>query len=794
MIHHYLKTALRGLSRQKGNSFLNIAGLALGLLVSMLMFLWVQDELGYDRFHKNEARIFRLHNLMNEGNGAISNWQGTPAPYANVLREALPEIENVTALGTWSHKLIVDEKSFLEHGAYAFPYIFDVFSFDFLEGDLGNAFSDPNSIVLSEKLAAKFFGINWREEGRTIGQSIALEDGQLLNVTGVFADIPRQSTLNFDYLIPIDNLEKKYPGSLTQWGSFNFDMYFLLSKGADPKKTADKMYQIIKDNTQGGYPEHGMFLQPLKDQYLYSKFENGKPVGGRIDYVQIFFLAALFVLFIACINYMNLTTARSSQRAREVGVRKVVGAPRSKLVSQFITEALLTTFLAGVLALIGAQFLLPYFNTLTGKEILIDFLDPGNLLLFTGFLTVVGVLAGSYPALMMSSFDIIKILKGKLTNKWGAVQLRRLMVIMQFTLSMLLLIGAIVVRGQINYLKSADLGMDKKNVVFFPLSETQREKLDLFKNELSQQPNIEVVTGSDSNPLRINSMTGDPVWEGMTDDQRGIFNIIITDHQFLNILKVPLIAGENFRKEMTVDTTNMAYIINEEAARTMGLESPIGKKLSFWGDEGRIIGVVKDFHFSSLHQPIKPLILRYDPEGGNNLILIRPKDGQTEAALAELQTTFQKISGGETVAYEFLDQLYEKMYKSEETTSDLADLFAVIALIISCLGLLGLSAFLAERRTKEVGIRKVLGASVGNILMLLNKEFGQLLLIAFLTAAPLAWYLLRAWLQKFAYHVDIGWQMILVAGLIMGLTAALTVSFYTLRSALRNPVKALRYE
>ncbi len=793
MFNHYLKTALRNLFRQKGNSFVNIAGLTLGLLVSMLMFLWVQDEMGYDRFHKNADDIYHLHNLMKEGKGTVSNWSTSPGPYVALFPEKVPEVEKSTGFNFWSHKLEVDEKMYLQHGAYAYPGVFDVFSFDFVQGDLGSALTDPNSIVLSEKLAAKFFGVNWNEKGRTLGQTIKLENGHPLTVTGVFAEIPRQSTIDFEYLIPIENLENMFPGNTTQWGNYYFELYVKLHQEADPKVVAAKMFETVKENTKGSYPEHGMFLQPLRDQHLYSKFENGMPVGGRIDYVRIFFLAGLFVLFIACINYMNLTTARSSQRAREVGVRKVVGAPRGKLVTQFITEAVLTTFIAGSLALISAQLLLPYFNDLTGKEIALGFWEPRYLLVFAGFLALVGIIAGSYPALMMSSFDIIKVLKGKLTNKWGAIQLRRVMVVLQFTLSMLLLIGAVVVRGQINYLKNADLGMEKKNMLFFNLSETQWDKIGVLKEQLSQQPHIERLTSAADNPLQIHAMTGDPEWEGMADDDQGIFTILTTDHQFVNTLKIPMLKGEDFQEAMLADTANMAYLINEESAKAMGFDDPLGKRLEFWGDQGRIVGVVKDFHFSSLHQAIKPLIIRYQPLGADQVVMIRPKAGETKAAIAETEAVYKEIFD-EPFEYQFLDQLYEKMYRSEETTSDLADLFAIIALIISCLGLLGLSAFLAEIRTKEVGIRKVLGASVGNILVLLNKEFGQLLLFAFLVAAPLAWYLLNGWLEKFAYHVDLGWQMFLVAGGIMGLTAALTVSFYTLRSALRNPVKALRYE
>lgn len=792
MLRNYLKIAFRSFRRQKGIAFINLAGLALGLVAALFILLWVQDELSYDNFHQEKDRIYQVMNNISPSEGKIDTWDGSPEPYGKVLKSEIPEIESVSYHIGWGHVFSFDNRLFQESGYFATADFFDVFTFPFLAGDIETALAEPNSMVISEELAEKYFGSNWHREGRTIGKSIRLDDEMEVQVTGVFATPPTNSSLQFNYIRPMEDLFKQFPNWRDHWGNYMFSLFVKLGKNVEPEAVNDKLVEAIKRNTKGSHPA-GMFLHPLTDKYLYSKFENGKVAGGRIEYVRIFFAAALFILLIACINYMNLATARASRRSREVGVRKVVGAARSSLMGQFMTESVVTTLLAAVIALGISQLFLGNFNTLTGKTLLVDFTSGQFWMTSLGIVLLVGVLAGSYPAFMLSSFKIIHTLKGKISGQLGDANLRRGLVVLQFTLSILLIMGAVVVRNQVSFIKNKNLGLDKNNVLTFEIPWDQVEKFEVYKEKLLNQTAVAEISMVSENPLQIGAGTGDPTWEGMQESQRAIFKVITTDDQFLNTMKIPLVKGKGFEKGMSVDTLNFNYIINEEAARLMGFEDPLNKQLQFWGYKGRIIGVVKDFHFATLHSPIRPLIIRYEPEEASG-ILLRPAPGRTEEALASAEAAFKEFSPNKPFQYEFLDQNYEKMYRGETTTGKLADLFALIAIIISCLGLLGLAAFTAEQRTKEIGIRKVLGASVGHLLLLLNREFGRLILLAFIIAVPTAWYLLNKWLEQFAYHVNIGWSAIALSGGIILLAAILTVSFHSIRTATSNPVDSLRYE
>lgn len=795
MLSNYLKLALRNLWRHKGPSFLNIAGLTLGLVTGLLMLMWVNDEQSFDQFHEKKGQLFRVHSLMGAGSGGIDVWRTAPEPWADLAKVNLPEVRNVTVLSSATQVLKVDEQIYEEEGSFASPTLFDMFSFKVIQGDLGTALQEPNSIVISRSLAAKFFGVNWEREGRTIGQSIEFGKAPV-QVTAVFEDIPFQSSIQFEYVLPLEHYFNDRPWAREGWGNYNFAFFVELGQGADRKLVGDKMFDLVKDNTKAGAPEHGIFLHAMEDLYLYSKFKNGKVAGGRADYVRIFFWASIFVLLIASINYMNLVTARSSQRAKEVGVRKVVGADKSRLLGQFMVESLVMTMIAGMLTLIITQLLLPSFNQLTAKDISIGLNNITFWGLFASVLLGTALVAGSYPAILLSSFKVMSVLKGKLKTSWLSIQLRRSLVVLQFSLSILLLIGALVVRQQIGFFKTKDLGLNRSNVILFDtwrLGEANVEKMDVLRAELLQLPEIAEVAAADSNPLSIDGMTGDPEWEGFQEGGQSIFTILTIDHTFLDAMDIPIAKGQAFQEGMPTDSANFKYIINEEAALQMGLENPLNKRLQFWGDHGRIIGVVKNFHFSSLHEPIKPLILRYQPERAWGM-LIKPSPGRTKEAIAALDKMQQKLAPANEFQYTFLDQYYEKLYKAEERTSDLANLFAIIALLISTLGLFGLATFMAEQRTKEIGIRKVLGASLGNILLILNKELGQLLALAFVIATPVAWWMMNSWLEKFAYHMTIGWQVVGMAGMILVLVALFTVSFHSIKTALSNPIEALKYE
>ena len=629
MIRNHLKVAFRNLWIRRSTSFLNVMGLSLGLATSMLMFLWIRDEQSFDRFHEQRDRIFKVYSNMDEGQGEIDTWTGAPEPWADLLKNNLPEVEEAVVFANWEHQLEINQQKFREMGCYARPALFDVFSFQVVAGDLGTALAGPDNIVISEKLARKYFGTNWRQGGRTIGQPIQIGEEQF-RVSAVFADVPFQSSLKFDFVLSMESYFRERQWAKGQWGNYNFELYTRLAPQADPETVATKMLNEVKNNTRAGYPDHGIYLHPLSELYLYSNFENGRPAGGRIDYIRIFLVASVFVLIIACINYMNLVTAQSTKRAKEVGVRKVVGSNRFGLIGQFITESLLVTLLATVFAVVTVQLLLPFFNHLTDKEIAINYGAPGFwLLLSLGSVLGIGLLAGVYPAMMMSSFKVINVLKGKLVDAWRDVQLRRGMVVLQFVLSILLLIGALVVRDQIRYFKTKDLGLNRNNVILVPMRGDMNRNRQTTREELMDRNAIASLTMTNNSPLTIYNMTSDPVWEGMQEGEESIFAILTTDHHFLTTMEIPLVQGEGFAEGMPTDSTNFRYIINEEAARVMGFEDPVGKQLSFWDDRGRIIGVVNDFHFVSLHEPIKPLILRYQPEE-TWYLLVRPNPGRRE--------------------------------------------------------------------------------------------------------------------------------------------------------------------
>jgi putative ABC transport system permease protein len=791
MFRNHLKIAFRNLWRQKGAASINIGGLALGLLVSLFIFLWVGHEMSYDRFHEDGGRIYQVFNNLSPSEGRIVTWSNSPEPYGEVLAANLPEVESKTYLLPTSLVMNVDENSFTEAGYFAGHDFFDVFSFPMIEGDPKTVLKQPGSILITEVLAGKYFGADWQKNG-VIGKSVRLDNSLEFQIAGILKTVPANSSLQFDFLIPMEEIFKLFPGAKGNWGNFTYPTYLKLKPNTDPEAVNSKMAGIIKDRTQAGAPL-AMFLHPLEKLYLHSNFENGKVVGGRIDYVRIFFAAAAFVLLIACINYMNLATAYSSKRSKEVGVRKVVGAVRSQLVGQFLVESMLTVILAAILALIAGQVLLPQFNFITGKELSIDMSSPVLWVSLVAGLALTGLLAGSYPALMLSSFRIINVLKGKLSNQFSGVALRKGMVGVQFILSVLLIVGALAVREQILYIKNKNIGLDKDNVIMLGLSDELQNKTSVLKEELLQLADVEKLTFADGNPLSIGSATGDPDWEGKQAGQGAMFNVISTDHEFLRAMNIKLAAGRDFEEGMPTDTANFNYLVNEKAVEAMGLEDPVGKRLQFWGFSGRIIGVVRDFHFSSLHRPIEPLIIRYDPAQGDRLLL-KPNPGKTEAVLSSLESIAKKLDPATPFEYEFLDKKYEAMYRSEMTTGRLAGLFALIALIISCLGLLGLAAFTAEQRTKEIGIRKVLGASAVQLVRLISADYMRIVGVAILLATPLAWWAVQNWLSNFAYRIPVHWWMFAASGGAAVLVAMLTVATQAVKAALGNPVEALRNE
>jgi predicted permease len=784
MFRNYIKIAWRNIAKSKTFSFINVLGLALGMTSSLLILLWVQDERSINQFHEKGSRIYQvLENQQWTGND-ISTTTATPGPLATALKAEIPEIERTVKM-TWEEEklLAVGDKSYKEKGRYASVDLFQIFSFPLVQGKPETALASPNAIVLSEKAAMKFFG-----KTDVVGRSIRVDNQEDHQITAVVKDVPETSSLQFDYVLPEEPFEKKNDW-LTKWDNNGIRTFVLLAENADVTAVNAKILNFIRKHNKD-VTTTTTFLFPYQDYYLHSKFTNGKPDGGRIEYVRLFTIVAIFLMVIACINFMNLATARSAKRAKEVGIRKVVGAERSYLVGQFVGEAVLMALMSIVIAVLLTQLLLPAFNTLTEKHIAIQYGNPVYWLTLLGLALLTGVVAGSYPALFLSSLQPVKVLKGSLRFKAGAVFLRQGLVVFQFALSLLLIIGTLIAGRQVDFIRTKNLGLDRENVVYMSLEGDLPKRFESFRAELLRSPGIQSVSSSGNDPMAIGNSTIGVEWKGKAENDKTLFTQMTVSYDFLKTMKIKLLNGREFSKSIVTDSTN--YIVNEEAARRMGMKEPVGQDLKFWGKSGKIVGLIKNFHLNSLRVAIEPLILRLDST--NYTLLVRTYPGQTERALKSMERLAKQFNPAYPFAYRFADESFREQYKSETLVGKLANYFAVIAIFIACLGLFGLAMFTAEQRTKEIGVRKVLGASVPSIVALLSKDFLKLVLIAIIIASPLAWWAMHNWLSDFAYRVDIEWWVFALAGLVAVAIAQLTVSFQSIKAALMDPVKSLRSE
>ncbi|MCB0568119.1 MAG: ABC transporter permease [Phaeodactylibacter sp.] len=787
MLSNYLKTAIRYLLRYKGYALINILGLSVGLAVSLLILLWVQDEQQTDRFHADGSRLYRVLGNIPTGDAGVATWEGTPYPLLEYLPAHYPGIEDIAAYDPTNKKrFVLDKREYLEDGIYATGGFFRAFSFPLLEGKQQDVFREPHTVAISEKLAAKLFGSNWH--GQAIGETVGV-NGEDYKIAGVFADVPARSSLQFDFVINLDELHQNQENTFP-WGNFDSRFVLKVKEGVSPAELEQKMADAVSRNNEyaGGVR---LILQPFDRMYLHGQFENGNEAGGRIEYVRLFGLAAIFLLLIACINFMNLATARASRRAKEVAVRKTIGAGRGTLAAQFMAEAAVITAISITAALLLGELLMPYFHSISGKELAFNYRSPGFWALTLSVGIGTAALAGSYPAFFLSSFRAAHVFRGKLTQHFGEGGLRKGLVVFQFFLSALLVASAMSVQLQVNFIRSKHLGLDKDNVLYFRTPPGADGKLEAFRSELERLPGIEALAFTSGNPLSVGAQTGDPKWEGMTPGSGLLFTVLTTDHNFLKAMHIPLAAGRDFSPLLNADS--VSYLVNETAAKAMNLPDPLGRRLEFWGAGGPIVGVVKDFHISSLHEAIGPLIIVHNP-GNTGLAMLRIDPNRTESIISAAQGVFNTFSEGHPFRYDFLDERYQQMYQAEQRTGALSRWFAIVALFISCLGLLGLSAFIAEQRAKEIGIRKVLGASVTNIVAMLSVDFLRLVLLALAIALPLSWYLVDKWLEKFAYHINPAWWAFALAGGLSIVLALLTVGLQSLKAALANPVDSLEGE
>ncbi|MEJ7830978.1 MAG: FtsX-like permease family protein, partial [Segetibacter sp.] len=627
---------------------------------------------------------------------------------------------------------------------------------------------------------------------KAIGKTIRFENKEDLQVTAVFENIPANSSQQFDFLRSWTDFVKQN-NWVHNWGNTSPSTFVQLRAEADAVKVESKIKDFIYNYTakdKSAVTELG--LQSYPEKYLHSTFKNGQVDGGRIEYVNLFTLVAIFILLIACINFMNLATARSAKRAKEVGLRKVIGALRSSLIIQFTGEAMLLTFFSIVIAVILAAILLPAFNSLTRKQLTLPVSQSVFWASLIGLLAITGFTAGSYPALFLSSLKPVKVLKGSLKFSRGATFFRQGLVVFQFTLSIILIVGMIVIYRQMNYIQTKNLGYDRDNLVYIPIEGDLIKKYDVFKNEAAKVPGISGISKMRNSPTVIEHHTGDISWSGKDPNLTVSFADGVVGYDFVRTMKLQLKEGRDFSKDFGTDST--AFILNETAAERMGFKNAVGQSVTWGNRQGKIIGVLKDFHFNSMHEAIDPLIVRLDENWTWGTILIRTKAGKIKEAIAGLEKVCKVLNPNFPFTYQFSNQEFSKLYKSEQIVSKLSNYFAFLAILISCLGLFGLATFTAAQRTKEIGVRKVLGASVPNIVALFSGNFLKLVAIAILVAFPVAWLAMKQWLQNFTYRIDIEWWVFVIAGAITICIALLTVSYQSIKAATANPVKSLRTE
>ena len=785
MLKNYLKIAYRNLTRYKAFTAINILGLAVGMACTILILLWVQDELSFDNFNKNAEKIYRVVEIQHYAGGTIFPVAVTPGPLAESLKETYPEITDAARFNFSGRNIRYNDKIFREVIAFADPSFLKIFTYHLSAGDPNTVLNDPHSILLTEKSAQKYFA-----NENPIGKAILIDDSVSMKVTGVLKDVPTNSHLRFEFLVPFESL-KNLGRNLDQWGNNSFYTYVQLQQDAKVSEVNQKIKDEIKKHNEGSVTD--LELQQLMKIHLYSAGKYTADIGGlgNIEYVNIFSLVALIVLFIACINFMNLSTARATKRAKEVGMRKVIGADRFQIVKQFYIESILFAFIALLIALTISDLLLNAFNDLSGKEISFSSLGSTTIIALIILTIFTGIIAGSYPAIYLSSFLPIKVLKSNSAISGGGSFFRKVLVVTQFSLSLILIIGTIIISSQLDFIKNKDLGFNRENVIELNINNPIRTNLEAVKNELEKNPKIISVAASSSGPTYIMNSTSGISWEGKNEKEETLIHFMFSDQDLANTFKMNMAEGRFYSRDFGSDTS--AIVINEEAAKIMGMKDPLGKTLTVFGDKLNIIGVVKNFNFKPLDTKIEPLVIKYSDDLLFSMF-VRVKPGDLTSTIDYIKDVYKTFSPSAPFNYHFIDKNFEELYTSETRMQTIFSYFAIFAIIISCLGLFGLASYIAERRTKEIGIRKVLGANVFNLSYLLSRQFTKWVLISNLIAWPVAYFLMDQWLQDFAYRVDISLWVFPLSGLLVLAVAILTVSYQAIKVALVNPVKSLKYE
>jgi predicted permease len=784
MFKTYINIAWRSLLKDKQFTLLNLLGLSAGLACSLLIFLWVSDELSYDRFFANDERLYKLMEGKSYSGETLYS-ENSSGRLSSAVKQSLPEVEYAAAVAParWfpQNTLSANDKNIKANGQYVEQDYFNIFSFQLLDGNKNHVLADKTAIVLSDELAMKLFGTT----ENIIGKPVQFDHDTTFYLSGIFKKMPANSSQQFDFVLSFDYF-KTVKDWVVNWNSAGPINFVLLKKGTDINAFNRKVENVITSNT--GDTTRKVLATKFSDGYLYNQDGPDAPAGQRIEYVNLFTALAVFILVIASINFMNLSTAKATRRLKEIGIKKVVGARRSQLILQFLTESFLLTVFAMVVAIGTAAVLLPEFNQLTGKTISLHFTWEMAVAVAVIALTT-GFLAGSYPALYISGFNALAILKGKLNTSTSELLSRKGLVVFQFTLSTILIVAVTVIYLQVQFIRNANLGYNKENIVRITAEGNIQHNQEHFLSEIQQIAGV-VNAGYTWHNIVGRKYSDRLEWPGKDPNQDVYFEVFGVSHNFIETMDMQIKAGRDFSKDYGMDSLNI--IINEAAVKTMNLKDPVGANVRFYGGNRQIIGVVSDFHFESMHEAIKPAFMHL--QKGEGTIVIRIKQENQQRTLKAIESLYRRYNPGFPFTFNFLDEAYQKQYETETRTATLSGYFAGLAIIISCLGLFGLAAFTAQKRQKEIGIRKVIGASVASVTVMLSKDFLKLVAIALLIACPVSWWMMNSWLQGYTYRISITATIFLMAATLLLFITMIAIGFQTIKAAIANPVKSLRTE
>jgi putative ABC transport system permease protein len=788
MLKNYFKIALRNLLRNSVYSVINISGLAIGIACTILILLWVHDEVTYDRFQPKYDNLYQAW-IRSHFDGTINSWTSGPQPLAEGIKNADTHVKN-TVLADWGgeHLLRVGDNRITKQGHYVGPAFLEMFQFELIKGNAASVLDDPTSIVLTESAAQALFG-----NQDPINQVVNVDDFGELKVTGILKDIPRNSSFEFDCLMTWEYY-KKFAGWIKEtentWGEYSFQTFVELEPGTSSAQVDNTIRELLTKNGQNEMKRE-VFLYPMSRWRLFSSFKNGVEEGGLIDYVTGFSAIAAFIMIIACINFMNLSTARSERRAREVGIRKSVGSRRNEIVAQFLGESILLSTLALLIAVVMVEVALPFYNILVEKKLTLDFTSPLFWILSVSLILFTGLLSGSYPAFYLSSFQPAAVLKGKISVGKAGVTPRKLLVTLQFGFSIILISATFIIHKQVSHVKDRTLGYEQKDLLMIDHTADLEKNYEALKNELLNSNIATSVTKSQSPITQIFS-NNFVSWPGKPADLKVLFTTLRVDYDYNKTMGTKMLEGRDFSEEYKSDTS--AVIINQAAVDVMRLKEPIGTQLEIWGNKFNVIGVTENVLMGNLFVEVKPSFTVLNKDFANFITLRLPTDKPTEASLKDIETLVTKYNPAYPFDYAFASTEFDKKFKEINLIGDLSNIFAFLAIFITGLGLFGLAAFTAEQRTKEIGIRKVLGATLSGIVFLISKDFSRLVIIAFTIAAPLAWWMMNKFLERYTYRIDVPLWVLFAAGAIALLMALFIVSTQALRAGRRNPAQSLRNE